>query len=215
MDTSAARRAYRSYRDTPLSVRAFVAARIVVAPLGPLGAEFEGLTGSVLSLGSGLSVVERYLAELEPDLTFEGVDLDQTKVDIIADTAARSPRVRLVYGDATVIERDQGYDVVLVCDALHHFPAERHGEVIEMVAGLLNPGGVALIKDLDDGPRWKYEWNRFHDRIVAGPEPITCRPPAEVAGLLEGAGLQVEKAERIEFALSPYAHYLVRARRPQ
>ncbi len=240
IDLRAARRAFASYRGAPVGARAFVAARYVVAPMGPLAAEFRGRSGRVLSLGSGLSMLERYLAELEPGLHFDGVDLDPVKVELIARTLHRSPRVTLRLGDATRLDAlggapapeatDEGgttapdgaaapdadtrYDVVLICDAMHHFPADVHGAVLRSVADLLRPGGTVVVKDLDAGPAWKYHWNRIHDRIVAGPEPIHCRPPAEMAGLLTDAGLVVERAERIDHALTPYAHYLIRATKP-
>lgn len=235
IDLRAARRAFASYRGAPAGARAFVAARYVVAPMGPLADEFRGRSGRVLSLGSGLSMLERYLAELEPGLHFDGVDLDPVKVELIARTLHRSPRVTLRLGDATRLEdlaegdpgarpsggdeatgpdAGSGYDLVLICDAMHHFPADVHGAVLRSVADLLRPGGTVVVKDLDAGPAWKYHWNRIHDRIVAGPEPIHCRPPAEMAALLTDAGLVVERADRIDHALTPYAHYLIRATRP-
>lgn len=213
----AVRRAFASYRGAPLGARAFVAARYVVAPLGPLAEQFSGLSGRVLSLGSGLSMIERYLAELEPELCFEGVDLDPAKVELIARTRHQSPRVTLRHGDATKLApSDDGprYDHALVCDAMHHFPADAHRDVLGSVAGVLRPGGVVVVKDLDARPAWKYHWNRVHDRIVAGPEPIFCRPPADMAALLDEAGLRVEHAARIDHALTPYAHYVVRAVKP-
>lgn len=217
IDLRAARRAFASYRGAPVGARAFVAARYVVAPMGPLAAEFRGMTGTVLSLGSGLSMLERYLAELEPGLRFEGIDLDPVKVELIARTRHRSPRVSLRQGDATRLDdaaEARTYDAVLVCDALHHFPADLHADVAVSVAEVVRPGGVVIVKDLDAGPAWKYHWNRLHDRLVAGPEPIHCRPPAEMVALLEKAGLEVERADRIDHTLTPYAHYLIRARRP-
>ena len=247
VDLRAARRAFASYRGTPIGARAFVAARYVVAPMGPIAAEFRGRSGTVLSLGSGLSMLERYLAELEPGLRFDGVDLDPVKVELIARTRHLSPRVSLRLGDAPRLDgpADRGakgaddgsddgadhtptgiredddaangaetYDIVLICDAMHHFPAEVHGDVLRSVAGVLRPGGMVVVKDLDAGPAWKYHWNRIHDRIVAGPEPIHCRPPAEMAALVTAAGLVVERADRIDHALTPYAHYLIRATKP-
>lgn len=214
IDVAAARRAFASYKGTSLGTRAFVAARYVVAPMGVLADELHGLRGEVLSLGSGLSMLERYLAELEPDLRFDGIDLDPVKVRLIEKTRARSPRVALELGDATAIDRPGRYDAVLVCDAVHHFPADRHAAVARSVAEALRPGGVVVVKDLDVAPRWKYHWNRLHDRVVAGPDPIWCRPLDEMADLLAGAGLVVEHARRIDGRLTPYAHYVVRARKP-
>lgn len=256
VDRGAVRRAFATYRGASIGTRAFVAARYVVAPLGPIAEEFRGRSGRVLSLGSGLCMLERYVAELEPGLHFDGLDLDPAKVELIARTRHLSPRVGLSMGDATRLGRaapagptaaisetgvddtdggdtdggdtggvpaagdagsedsDSRYDVVLICDAMHHFAADDHAEVIRSVTTRLRPGGTLVIKDLDSGPAWKYHWNRVHDRIVAGPDPIWCRPPAEMAALVTEAGLTVERAERIDHALTPYAHYLIRAVRP-
>ena len=71
------------------------------------------------------------------------------------------------------------------------------------------------MKDLDVAPRWKYHWNRLHDRLVAGPEPIYCRSPAEMAQIFVGAGLTLEHSERLDQTFTPYAHYLLRLRKAQ
>ena len=214
VDGRAVRRAFASYRGASLGVRAFIGARFAIAPLRALGEEASLVEGRMLSLGCGYGAVERYLAEINPALHIEGIDLDRRKVDLIASTVERSPRVRLREGDATQIDLPPSYDAVLVCDALHHFPSDTHAPLAKAIGGCLVPGGVAIVKDLDVAPRWKHGWNRVHDRIVAGPEPIVCRPPAEVAALFEDAGLVVERAERTEGRLTPYAHYVVRARKP-
>jgi SAM-dependent methyltransferase len=213
LDGGALWRVFLSYRGAPVVTRAFVAARIIVAPLGPLAEEARPLSGRMLSLGSGISVVERYLAEVNPRLHIEGVDLDRGRVELIRRTAEHSPRVVLHYGDATLIDEPPVYAAVLACDAFHHFDPEAHKPLAEAIYRALEPGGVVIVKDLDVEPRWKHEWNRLHDRLVAGPEPITCRPPEEMAEILGGAGLRPERVVRTDRALTPYAHYLVRARK--
>jgi SAM-dependent methyltransferase len=214
VDRRAVRRSFATYRGAPLVTRAFVAARLVVAPLGPLTEEARPLSGRVLSLGSGISIVERYLAEVNPELHIEGIDLDPRHVELIRATGHRSPRVTLRQGDATGIEEPEVYDAVLVCDALHHFDPESHKPLAGAIAACLKPGGVCIVKDLDVAPRWKHGWNRWHDRIVAGPEPIYCRSPEEMAEVFAGAGLLPERVERTDHRFTPYAHYVVRARKP-
>lgn len=214
IDFGAARRAFQTYAGAPIGAQAFVLARYVVAPMGPLAGEFAGMEGSVVSLGSGLSMLERYLVELEPGLSFEGIDCDPVKVDTIERTRHRSPRVSLIEGDATAPLKPESYDGALVCDAMHHFPATTHAEVLASVVGAVRRGGLIVIKDLDVAPRWKYHWNRVHDRLVAGPEPIHCRAPEEMADLLRDAGAEITKVERIDHRATPYAHYLLRARKP-
>jgi SAM-dependent methyltransferase len=214
VDARALRRAVASYRGAPVITQAFVLARAVVAPLGPLADETAPVRGRMLSLGSGISLVERYLAELNVDLVIDGIDLDPRRVELIASTQSRSPRVTLREGDATDLREPEAYEAVLVCDAFHHFDPDTHKGLARSIADCLRPGGIVIVKDLDVAPRWKHEWNRFHDRIVAGPDPIHCRAPADMASVLADAGLVPERAERTDHRYTPYAHYIVRARKP-
>lgn len=214
LDLAAVRRVLASYRAAPLGARAFVAARFLVAPLRPIVAETGELQGRMLSLGSGFGAVERYLAEINPKLEIEGIDLDANKVALINSTATANPRFLLSHGDATQIDFVDEFRAVLVCDALHHFPPATHAPLAKAIATALEPGGVCIVKDLDVQPRWKYHWNRLHDRIVAGPEPITCRAPDDVAEMFTEAGFVVERMERTDGRLTPYAHYILRLRKP-
>jgi SAM-dependent methyltransferase len=213
IDLPAVRRAFTTYSGASWVTRGFVAARLAIAPLGPLAEEARPLKGRLLSLGSGVSVIERYLAEINPDLHIEGIDLDPKHIELIRSTQERSPRVTLRLGDATKIDEPAEYDAVLVCDALHHFDPESHKPLAEAIAACLKPGGVCIVKDLDVAPRWKYQWNRLHDRIVAGPAPIFCRSPQEMSELFAGAGLMPERVERTDRRFTLYAHYLVTARK--
>jgi len=214
LDVGAARRAFASYHGASPGVRAFVAARIVVAPLGVLGQEVAALRGRLLSLGCGVAVVERYLAEVNPHLEIEGLDINARNVELNQATAARSPRVTLRLQDAAELDEPPVYDAVLICDLLHHLDAPSHATVAAAVARCLRRGGVCLIKDLDTDPRWKYRWNYLHDLIVAGPGPIVCRPPHETASLFAATGLVAERVERTDHPWTPYAHYIVRLRKP-
>lgn len=213
LDLSAVREVLASYRGASPGARAFVAARFLIAPLGPLVEETCELQGRMLSLGCGYGAIERYLTVLNPKLEIEGIDLDGRKVDLVNATATASPRFALSLGDATRLEHVLEFQAVLVCDALHHFPAEAHEPLARAIAAALEPGGVCIVKDLDVLPRWKYRWNRLHDRIVAGPEPITCRAPAEVADLFAAAGFDVERVDRTDRRFTPYAHYVLRLRK--
>ena len=214
IDLAAARRVQSMYAQAPVGTRAYVTGRLVVAPLGALGEAFRDVRGRLLSLGSGMCVVERYLAEVQPALEVDAVDLDGEKVQLVARTQERSPRVTLYEGDAATWTGPGGYDAVLVCDLLHHLPPAGQEQVAAVAAAQLRPGGACIVKDLDVRPRWKHEWNRYHDRLVAGPEPIHCQPMTSMVATFERAGLVVEHSARIDRPWTPYAHYLLRLRRP-
>jgi SAM-dependent methyltransferase len=209
----AASRAWRSYAGAPASARALLLARLAVLPLADLDRDLRALSGRVLSVGAGHGVLERYLAEINLDVAVDGVELDVERVRIAAATEARAPRVRIHPGDALALDRYTQFDAVLVVDLMHHLAGPAQETVLPALGSCLKPHGVLLIKDIAATPRWRWMVNRAHDRIVAGPEPILCRDPAEMARMVERAGLVVEAARRLRHP-SPYPHYLVRARAP-
>ena len=208
VDRRAALAAWRSYDRAPLGVRAFVGARLLLLPLCQIDAELRALRGRLLSLGAGYGAVERYLAELNPEVEIEGVELDAERVAVA--NAMPAARVSLRAGDA--LEPGRGpFDSALAVDLLHHIPADRHGEVLASVAALLRPGGTFLVKDIARTPGWEHGWNRLHDRIVAGPDPIHCREPDELAGLALRNGFASARYRRVA-RFDPYPHYLVELR---
>lgn len=212
LDTRAAWRAWSSYRGAAPATRAFLAARLAVAPLGAMEAELRSLRGRVLSLGSGHGLLDRYLAELNPHVTVEGIELDVERVGLAQATRERSLRTSARVADVRALEEVSAYDAVIAIDVLHHVPLADQEGVVAALHRSLRPGASCLVKDIATTPRWRYEWNRLHDRIVTGSEPVHCRSPQSMAELLAGVGLQVQDTRRVGGG-GPYPHYLVVARR--
>jgi cyclopropane fatty-acyl-phospholipid synthase-like methyltransferase len=214
LDWAAAWRAWRSFRPAAPRTRAFLLARMAVAPIGPMGPELRALSGRVLSLGCGHGVVDRYVAEINPAVRIDGVDLDAGRVREAAASQDRSPRVRVALADVTMLDAAQEYDAALAIDVLHHVPAASHAAVAEAIHRILRPGGSWIVKEMATEPRRQYLWNRLHDRIVSGSAPIYCRSPEEMTQLLDRAGFVVEKVQRLR-RLRLYPQYLVVARKPR
>ncbi len=195
-------------------MQAFLLARLFVAPLGPLDGELRSLHGQVLSIGCGHGIVDRYLAEINPDVSIDGVDLDDHRVAIANATQDRSPRVSARVADVTKLDGEACYDAALVIDVLHHVQLASHKDIAVALRRQLRSGGVCLVKEMARTPRRQYLWNRLHDRIVAGPEPLSCREPADMAAVFEGAGFEITEVRRLK-RLGIYPQYLVAARRPE
>lgn len=213
MDRGAAWRAWRSYRGAGMPVQAFLVARMAVAPLGPLDRDFRSLRGSIISLGCGHGAVDRYVAEVNHNVTIDGVDLDEERVRLARGTELRQPRVRVRVADVRSLDAQGRYDGALAIDVLHHVEARLHGEIVRALWTCVRPGGTLLVKEMADSPRRQYLWNRTHDRIVAGPEPIHCRSPEGMAGVVEDSGFEVQEVRRLK-RLRIYPQYVVRASRP-
>jgi 2-polyprenyl-3-methyl-5-hydroxy-6-metoxy-1,4-benzoquinol methylase len=208
----AAFRAWRSYRGCGVRLQAFLAARLIVLPMGPLAAEFRRLDGRVLGVGSGHGLLARWLAELNPGVSVDGVDLDPDRVAIAAATEQRSPRVRLRVQDVRALDEREAFDAVAAVDLIHHVPLADHAALLEALARALKPGGTLLIKDVARTPRWKHAVNSLHDRLVAGESTTFTRDPEDLAESVEQAGFTVERCYRTG-ALNPYPHFILRARR--
>lgn len=211
MKWRAAWRAWRSYSGTGPLVQGFLAARMAVAPLGPLDAELMALNGRVISLGCGHGAVDRYVAEINPLVTIDGVDLDAGRVELARASENRQPRVRVRVADVRRLEEPGIYDAALAVDVLHHVEASLHGEVVSALHDRLRPGGTLLVKEMASTPRRQYLWNRAHDRVVAK-EDIHCRTPEEMARVVEQAGFEIDDLRRLK-RLRIYPQYLVKARR--
>jgi 2-polyprenyl-3-methyl-5-hydroxy-6-metoxy-1,4-benzoquinol methylase len=209
---TAAFRAWRSYRGAGFRTRAFLAARLAVLPLGALGDEFERLHGRVLALGSGHGLLERWLAELNPDVVVEGSDLDAERVALASRTQANAPRLTIRRLDVRELDEPEGYDAALAVDVLHHVPYADHEEIARALARAVRPGGVVLIKEIARTPQRKHSFNAFHDHVVAGEHETFAREPEDLAALLERAGFATERCERVA-PLSPYPHFILRLRR--
>jgi 2-polyprenyl-3-methyl-5-hydroxy-6-metoxy-1,4-benzoquinol methylase len=207
----AAVRAWRSYRGVGLRTRLFLAARLAVLPLWSLAEELERLEGNVLGVGSGHGVVARFLAELNPDVTVTGLDVDPERVAIAQATEANSPRVRIRVEDVRRLDAAGEFDAAAAVDLMHHIAPAHHAEVARALARAVKPGGQLLIKDVAPTPHWKHAVNRLHDRFVAG-EVTTAIEPSALAVLFADAGFRIERLERIA-PLSPYPHFILRARR--
>jgi SAM-dependent methyltransferase len=210
VDRRAALRAWASFEGVGPGARAFLLARLAVVPLAAMDADLRSLRGRVLSVGCGHGVLERYLAAVNPEVTVTGAEVDPGRVAAAARSQHRAPRVTVVGADARRLDLGR-FDAAIAVDLLHHVPVGEQAEVAAGLARSLAPGGVCLVKDLDVRPRWKHGWNRLHDRVVNG-QAVWCRSPADMAALFEAAGFSVERAQRVERAVSPYAQYLLRLR---
>jgi cyclopropane fatty-acyl-phospholipid synthase-like methyltransferase len=209
---AAAVRAWRSYRGAGVRTRAFLAARLAVLPLRALAAEYARFHGRVLGIGSGHGLLARWVAELNPDVTVDGYDVDAERVAIARATQSRAPRVHIHHQDVRTIDADAAFDAASAIDVVHHIPAEDHPALFASLARAVKPGGILLIKEISAHPHWKHRVNQMHDHIVSGQETHALAP-AELAAAVEAAGFVVERVYSAGALVSPYSHFILRARR--
>jgi 2-polyprenyl-3-methyl-5-hydroxy-6-metoxy-1,4-benzoquinol methylase len=212
------RAAVRAYARQPLGVRMHVELRARTCPFGALEARVPA-DGRVLDVGCGHGLLSLSLAMSSSDRQIRGVDIDGDKLRC-AEAAAAHAKVRNVAFKAVDAEwvPDGTWDAIVIADVLYLLGGAAGRALLGRLAGVLAPGGVLLVKEIDVRPRWKYQLARVQElvatkvaRITEG-EKVDFLPPEAIAAALAGAGLAVEHVPLHQGRLHP--HHLVVGRAP-
>jgi len=178
-------------------------------------------SGRVLELGCGHGLLSTYLALSSTARRVTGVDIDDRKIALARAAAARltpdeaNLRFELVTGDEV---RPGPWDAVVVADVLYLLNPLRRAELVGAYARQLAPGGVLVIKEVDDRPRTKALLVRVQERLATGVLGITAGADlafpslAELAATLAVAGLEVS-TRRLDRG-APWPHVLAVGRAP-
>ncbi|MBM3512998.1 MAG: class I SAM-dependent methyltransferase [Alphaproteobacteria bacterium] len=202
------------YRHESLGIRAFVAARRLLAPLDAIVRQVPA-QGAVLDLGCGHGVFCLALAAASPDRWIVGVDPSPQKIVVAKRVGASFPNLRFQQGliDSVAHER---FDVIIVLDVLYLMPPPKKLELLQGCRRMLAAGGVLLLKTNDTHPAWKYHVARAQERLMTGmgltmgSGKLHFMSSGENADLLRRAGFSVETVHLRHW--SPYPHVLFIAR---
>jgi len=184
--------------------------------LGPLGREWlpsiadlnERLLADpparIADVGCGLGWSSIGMARAYPNVSVDGLDLDEASVGLARRNAAEAglaDRVRFVHGNAASPNLAGGYDLVTMFESFHDM--SHPVEILRSFRSLLADGGSILIVDLkagetftapgDDLDRYLYGWSVMsclHDGLQNGGvgtgtvmRPTVLRAYARDAGL--------------------------------
>lgn len=208
----AIRRVVSSYDD--LVIRSYSRVRFTILRqsfLEEIG-QYLPARAEVLDLGCGFGLFSLYFAMTGPERRFLGVDLSGRRIALARASAARLGlhNVDFEVGDAVAWEAPRTFDVIYLLDLVHHMPRERVPGFLAKLRVHLREGGLLILKDVEDRPRWKMWFTLALDRLMVGSEPIHYWPPAELMAVLNEVGFDVVK-HRMKDVL-PYPHVLYLAR---
>lgn len=177
--------------------------------------------GRVLDLGCGFGLFSLYFASLAPERQVTGVDLDARRIERARSSAARLglDNVQYEVGDGLVWTAGEGgpaerrFDAIYMLDIVHHLPRAEVPAFLARLKQRLEPGGVLVVKDIEDRPFWKVWFTLALDRLMVGREPIHYWSPRELAGELQRLGFDVVR-HRMRDVL-PYPHIVYVCRLPR
>ena len=155
-----------------------------------------------------------FFASVAPTRRLVGVDRDPGRIAHARTSADRLALKNVEYHakDALLWNNEEAFDAIYMLDLVHHLPREQVRGFLIRVRALLRPGGLLLLKEVEDRPRWKMAFTWLLDRLMVGAEPIHYWPAPDLVALLDGLGFDVVKHRMRD--ILPYPHVLYVCRLP-
>jgi trans-aconitate 2-methyltransferase len=100
----------------------------------------------VLEIGCGVGTQTELIANmLKRSGRVLAVDLSPRSVELARERLARQPNVEFLSADATELELDRAFDVIVMPDVIEHIPLKRHPKLFANVRKWLKDTGWVLI----------------------------------------------------------------------
>lgn len=208
-----------AYSALTLRDRLHLSVRFWVCPLARI-AEHVPAAGVIVDVGCGHGLFAQLLAR-SPARRVLGFDLDAHKIELAQQlTTGGGGRANLQFHVADVAHAEvPPAQAVTILDVLYLVPYAAQEALLHDCVRKLAPGGVLVLKEIAERPRWKYWANWLEEslmvrifKLTAGAGGFYFRPRAQWQGLLQRLGLTVET---IELDRGYYhAHILFVARKP-
>jgi 2-polyprenyl-3-methyl-5-hydroxy-6-metoxy-1,4-benzoquinol methylase len=146
--------AWKAYSGEPLTTRVHVVVRALTCPFGPLIERFP-TTGAVLDVGCGHGLLINLLFRdpLRRGLRLYGIDHDAAKIERARRTAP--PGVEFSTAPLGAFP-EATFDAVSICDVLYTVRLEAWKDILGGSFRALRSGGMLIVKEVVDRPRWKY-----------------------------------------------------------
>ncbi|HEY3139506.1 MAG TPA: class I SAM-dependent methyltransferase [Acidimicrobiales bacterium] len=218
VDTDLGPRLRAAYRDAPRREQLHVAGRWRSCPFAAVEARVPD-NGRVLDIGCGHGLFSLYLAMASPDRQVTGIDVDRKKIELAIQAAKTAELGNVQFEVAEPRDLPTGsWDAVTIVDVLYLLGIDLARRLVTAGAAAVAPGGIMLVKEMDERPRWKYRWNKLQElvatkvaRITEG-DHVQVVPPELIVTDMEQAGLTVSRHRLDRHSLHP--HHLIVGHRP-
>jgi len=117
----------------------------------------------ILDLGCGYGFLDFYLHYRDETRVIVGVDYDEEKIGIAANSYGKTGNLRFLQADVTGFDFE-AQDAIFLTDVLHYLPLGEQKQLLQRCINRLNPGGIIFIRDgiTDNGDAHRYtrltEW---------------------------------------------------------
>ena len=159
---------------------------------------------SMLDIGGSHGFFSVSLCRRHPELRATVLDLPSAVEQSarLLEREGMGDRVIMQAGDALIDDLGESvYDLVLLCNVVHHFDDAANRTLAEKSARALRPGGVLVIAEFFRKDRGKVDqWAAFFDLYFALSNQVGTWRLGEMAGWQRAAGLVPRKPIRLRLA---------------
>ena len=123
----------------------------------------------ILEIGCGEGAIIQRLAASYPGARVTGIDISDKTGRLFRGDRSCVEFVRTTAADYAVSHRGE-FDLVLICDVLHHVPWDQHASILSDARSMMKPGGVFILKDWELIKNIGHRLCEFSDRVLTGDE---------------------------------------------
>lgn len=158
----------------------------------------------ILEVGCGEGLLTERLAAQYPHAEVFGIDITPRVGRLFSGDSSRVTfRHEAITGFARTHRR--AFDLVVICDVLHHVPWSEHRTFLEAIKLTIEPGGCLVVKDWEPWPSFSHMLCYFSCRYITG-DRVRYPTAADLHALLGECFAEGTVVD--EFRLPPSKHNL-------
>ncbi|HZR08941.1 MAG TPA: class I SAM-dependent methyltransferase [Myxococcales bacterium] len=166
----------------------------------------------ILEVGCGDGLATEHLRRAFPDASITGIDI-QDDVGRLFSGSREGITFRTEELDTLVARSPNSFDLVVICDVLHHVAPPARPALLRSASRALRPGGALVVKD------WERRKNVAHllawlsDRYITGASVWFETADGLRAAVVEALGVEVQDEARFRPWRNNLAFFMRPARR--
>lgn len=139
----------------------------------------------IAEIGCGEGAICEQLAAEYPTAQITGIDITPRVGRLFQGDRSRVSFAHMTAAELAATKAGQ-FDLVLICDVLHHVPYDQHITLLREARALLRPGGALVLKDWERILNLGHAACVFSDRVLTG-DKVKFSKVAYFRSLLEAA----------------------------
>lgn len=190
--------------------RLYVRLRLILFPFENID-KYIPKKGKMIDVGCGHGIYSLLLANKEKTRNILGYELNPRRVKEANKAAKGIKNIKFYVRDLTKDTALQNCDCIYMIDLLHHIPFNTQKDLLVECYNKLKKGGLLVIKDISDKPKWKYYYNILHDKIMTLNEKLYFKKTKDQKNLLKNIGFKIIEGPKLlkTGKLNPFPHYVI------